>query len=231
MIVVAALDSGSTPPGLAWFSNYGEDVVVLGAPGCRVAALRATPEGGYETAQFNGTSFAAPIVTFTASVLRSVMPRVRQRSPWLRARLLASADLVFGVARGEIRMGRVLNPVDALRVYEDIVTFRDPDGALMTLRGRITEISGRRSFRMNGICTFGYSDAHDVLRLYAKPDGTQGADRLWYVDLITAQDEFLSQLCDVRGDDPLVLLTGDGPRSIKLSDIEDIKFAIKRSEP
>lgn len=230
MIVVAALDSGSAPPDLAWFSNYGEDVVVIGAPGCKVAALRATTEGVYDTGQFNGTSFAAPIVTFTASVLSSVMPLARKRAPWLRARLLASADLEFGVAQGKIRMGRVLNPVDALRVYEDIVTFRNPDGALTTLRGRISEISGRRSFRMNAVCDFGYPDSHNMLRLYAKPDGTQGTNRQWYVDLITAQDAFLSQPCIVRGDDPVVLQTGDGPLTIRLSDIEDIKFAIERSE-
>ncbi|WP_306752401.1 S8/S53 family peptidase [Paracoccus actinidiae] len=229
MIVVAALDSGNVPPDRAWFSNYGEDVVVLGAPGCKVAALRATPEGGYETAEFNGTSFAAPIVTFTASMLRSVMPVARQRAPWVRARLLASADLEFGLARGDISMGRVLNPVNALRVYEDIVAFRGPDGAVTTVRGQITEISGGRSFRMNAVCASGYSDPHDMLRLYAKPDGTEGANRLWYVDLITAQDEFLSQQCDVRGNDSVVLQTDIGTRTIKLSDIEDIKFAIKRS--
>ncbi|MFG6531561.1 MULTISPECIES: S8/S53 family peptidase [unclassified Sulfitobacter] len=230
MIVVAAMDSGSRPPGLAWFSNHGEDVVFLGAPGCNVAALRAKREGVYDTSQFSGTSFAAPIVTFTASVLNSVMPSEKQRSPWLRARLLASADLEFSVARGKIRMGRVLNPVDALRIYEDIVTFRDTDGALTTLRGRITEISGRRSFRMNAVCDFGYTASHHMLRLYPKPDGTQGADRLWYVDLISDQDEFLSQLCDVRGGDPVVLQTDEGSHTINLSDIEDIKFAVERSE-
>lgn len=236
MIVVAAMDSGNTPPDLAWFSNYGEDVVVLGAPGCNVAALRALPEGDYKTDRFNGTSYAAPIVTYTASVLRSVMPRVKQRTPWLRARLLASADLEYRVAQGRILMGRVLNPVDALRVYEDIVTFRGPDGIVRTLRGRIAEIAGRRpsrlnqSFRMNTVCSSGYDESHDMLRFYAKPDDGRSDDHLWYVDLITAQDEYLSQPCDVRGDDPLVLQIGGDRRTFDLSDIKDIKFAIERSE-
>lgn len=230
MVVVAALDTGSGAPNLAWFSNYGEDVVVLGAPGCKVTALRATPEGTYEDAQFNGTSFAAPIVTFTASVLHSIMPEKQRGAPWLRARLLASADLEFRLARGEIRMGRVLNPVDALRVFEDIVTFRGPDDIVRTTRGMIKEISGRRSFRMNAVCDSGYSDPHVMLRLYAKPDGSQRDERRWYVDLITDQDEFKDQPCEVRGSDPLVLQSGDDSIIIPLSDVEDIKFAIERSE-
>ena len=52
------------------FSNYGRGRVHLLAPGCRIA--RSADPGGPEMA---GTSFAAPLVSFTAAALIALSPQ------------------------------------------------------------------------------------------------------------------------------------------------------------
>lgn len=232
MIVVAALDPQPAPSKLAWFSNFGDNVVVLGAPGCNIAALRATNEATYVKDSFNGTSFAAPIVSFVAATVRAVMPAGRRTAPWVRARLLATADIEFGVSEGEIESGRVLNPVAAVRVYEDVVTLAEPlgdHGKLLT--GQISRMSGSTNLNMISVCETGFDGPHVPLRLFIKPNAGRNNPRAWQMDMITDGDVFHTEPCELRATDPLEILTAKGEVTIRFDMIEDIKFAVHRSTP
>lgn len=222
MIVVAGMDPANDPSRLAWFSNFGDDVVFLGAPACDVPALRATTEGTYEVATYNGTSFAAPIVTFVASAVRTVMPKKIANAPWIRARLLATADIEAGVYQDKINLGRVLNPVAAVQVYTDIVTLKEPlaDGT-QVLGGEILEIAGEPDFTKGSLCEEPFNKPHHLLRLFRDPRGGDGAGATWKVDLMGPGDVMETQPCTPRGSDPLTLR---GIDPLRIDAIDDIKF-------
>jgi hypothetical protein len=86
VISVAALDGEGQ---LAPFSNFSNNAVDMAAPGCEIASWLAN------TAQptlLSGTSQAAPLVTFTASLLRSLAAESEARA--LKFRLVASGDML-----------------------------------------------------------------------------------------------------------------------------------------
>ncbi len=97
------------PSPLATFSNYGNDEIDLAAPGVDVKAFKA--EGG--TSCFTGTSFSAPLVSFTAALLYT--SGITEPSH-LKARLLAGTDyspstsgLLF--SRGTLNIEKTLRTV------------------------------------------------------------------------------------------------------------------------
>ena len=118
IIVVGAHTPGLGGSGVvrASFSNYGTTVDLL-APGC---LLRA-PFGG--TDYRAGTSFAAPLVSFTAALLQALLPDPDSRT--IRARLWASVRRVPGDIADNTRFGGVLDIPAALRVFDDVLRTRD----------------------------------------------------------------------------------------------------------
>jgi hypothetical protein len=105
------------------FSNFGSDHVDLLAPGCRISVLA----DGSET-EVNGTSFAAPLVTMVAGLLRSVMPNPDSRE--IKLRLQASSrwipdEDIRGVPTRTTRFGGILDAVTALRVFDDVLRLSD----------------------------------------------------------------------------------------------------------
>jgi hypothetical protein len=98
--------------GIATFSNRGERVDLL-APGCEIPYRTAAGS----TERLFGTSFAAPIVTFTAGLLRSL----GLEDPWeIKLRLLASVDYDPGLQAVTLSSGR-LNVERSLNVYRDVL--------------------------------------------------------------------------------------------------------------
>ncbi|CAN7751099.1 S8 family serine peptidase [Variovorax sp. LjRoot175] len=86
VITVAALDGDG---GLAPFSNYGARAVDIAAPGCEIESWIANT---HELTRLSGTSQAAPWVTFTAALLRSLDKASSAQE--LKVRVIASADLL-----------------------------------------------------------------------------------------------------------------------------------------
>jgi subtilisin family serine protease len=110
-----ALTVGALRPGGTWakFSNWGPNTVSIAAPGCAIPALDAQGEPVLAM----GTSFASPIVAFTAATIESLgVTDMRQ----VRDRILSTADRDTTL-EGKVHRGLVLNVPRAIALYDDIV--------------------------------------------------------------------------------------------------------------
>ena len=104
MIAVAATDNNDA---LAYFSNYGQNSVELGAPG--VAILSTLPGGNY--GYLSGTSMATPYVSGAAALMLSICSLA---TPDLKKNLLDNVDLIPSLAGQTVTGGR-LNVNRAIR--------------------------------------------------------------------------------------------------------------------
>lgn len=136
VLTVAAL----RPDGqLTSFSSRGSGTVNIAAPGCAVPAL--SQKGEWELA--DGTSMAAPLVSFTAALLQALN---MSSAMVTKNRILASANKKPALA-GDVAEGRVLNIADAILVYDDIV-YADGQRLVGRLQGALPvslKPSGERS--------------------------------------------------------------------------------------
>lgn len=99
------------------FSNFSADYVDIAAPGCAIAqtSRQGSPVKNY------GTSLAAPLVTFTAALIRSLgieSPRE------IMNRIIASSEYIAKLD-GLVSAAGILNPVKAVSLYEDVVEMKD----------------------------------------------------------------------------------------------------------
>ena len=122
LIAIAALyRDGATGWKRAPFSDFGTNHVELGAPGCAVPVVHyERDQEAWESVPHreNGTSFAAPLVSFTAALISNEKPDLSGSQ--IKNRLLAAADLNPSLAR-EIIDGRSLNVVKAASLVQDVL--------------------------------------------------------------------------------------------------------------
>jgi hypothetical protein len=132
LLTVAAMDFDGHR---AAFSNYGADYVDLAAPGCSLPVLRRNARNdAFEPARASGTSFAAPLVSFTAALLQTVWPHVTPRQ--LRARILVSSNISSLLDPSDVADSRALDIGKSLSIYEDVVD-GTVDGKHVRVRGKI----------------------------------------------------------------------------------------------
>lgn len=119
VITVASHDSNNQ---LSIFSNRSGISVDLAAPGCKAASWL---DHSRKIRLLSGTSQAAPIVSFTAGLLRTLWPATGGE---LKDRLIYSGDLLPN-KRDRLQVaGKVkLNPVKALAVHQDYVSYYDTE--------------------------------------------------------------------------------------------------------
>ena len=137
LIVVGGLADDSNH---SWWqkSAFGDKFVSISAPSVHIPSL---DEFG-EIQCYDGTSGAAPIVTFVAAVLSSY----GLDSPGkIKERILNSADVDEDLLRGKVKNSRKLNVPAALDIFADRVILADGSELL---RGRIvTKIDESRLIR------------------------------------------------------------------------------------
>ncbi|MGA0599287.1 S8 family serine peptidase [Caulobacter sp. KR2-114] len=121
VISVAAHDAAE-PSRLAWFTNYGQKSVDIAAPGCGVLSWK---DADHQVA-LSGTSTAAPIVTFAASLLASLDGSLKPAQ--IRTRILISGELLGGAqVRWNLVSGSKLDIPAALLLYDDLLKVRIAD--------------------------------------------------------------------------------------------------------
>jgi subtilisin family serine protease len=130
-ITVAAADETLTKP--APFSNTSTTRVDLFAPGTCIESWGTGPRG-VEFVSMSGTSQAAPLVTFTASLLRRMMMPPKE----IKLRILDTVDYGKGFESGSIA-GGVLNVAKALDYFDDIVV-RENFSRSEYARGRLVSV-------------------------------------------------------------------------------------------
>jgi len=117
VVTVGALDGRDQ---LADFSNRGEDIVTIAAPGVRVDST--LPDGS--TGKRCGTSQAAPLVTVTAAMMLMLNPQFHPSD--VKLRLQSSSDYESGL-EGKVLWGGKLNMEKAVRLSEDLVETRQKE--------------------------------------------------------------------------------------------------------
>lgn len=181
VVTVAAITPGGA---LTQFTNIGGAVDVA-APGCNLSSW--TDDSG-PPVLLSGTSQAAPIVTFEAALIRSLTGR----DPWaLKARIVASGDLLNPTERDKVSSHLKVNLPKALYVFEDYVAWdAGPGVGMKAVLGRVLKVGGvvcsqdglaldadrLIAYKSDGSSAFGYYYAADGKRLSACPVGGPGAD-------------------------------------------------------
>jgi hypothetical protein len=115
--VTVAAYNGSLAP--ATFTNVSDVYVDLFAPGCDVPYDQSAPG-------VTGTSFAAPLVSMTAALLRSFGLKAPKE---IKRRLRASVDYDKNLSTQAAWSGR-LNIPKALSIYHDVLQLNSKGGAL-----------------------------------------------------------------------------------------------------
>jgi hypothetical protein len=114
LMTVGASDPSGMP---AKFTNFSSDRVDILAPGCRIPYIG---EDG-NTQSLQGTSVAAPLVSFTAGLIHGL--GVGSMAD-VKSRIIASADYRASHATFTRYGGIVLNVERALAVHQDSIRFR-----------------------------------------------------------------------------------------------------------
>jgi len=213
LITVAAYDGSG---GLAGFSNWGLQNVDLAAPGCQVDSI--LPGGG--RGRINGTSQAAPLVSFTAALLYSEGLSTSQ----IKNRILTTVDIdhdKLGTCSGPsghcvATEGR-LDILKALNVYQDVLVYRKPEGTEGTLAGRVTNC-----IQIDGRC---YHVTTDLKRLVHKPDADEG--KVW---IKSRDNETHSRKCTIDGTTSFIFQDSGSQQSheILMKDVIDLIPAVYR---
>jgi subtilisin family serine protease len=136
------------------FSNFGATTVDISAPGVQVESTIAS---GY--LKVNGTSQAAPLVTFTAALLNSLGLTGSVR---IKQRILTSVDFVPGL-RGETTSEGILNVAKALSFRDDLIELGDANRTL--LKGRIIDPPKQL---MVGERAINFADVRKIVRFSAE---------------------------------------------------------------
>jgi hypothetical protein len=112
LVTVAAHDANGD---LAEFSNWGRNYVDIAAPGCSIKQIRSDGSIVYNS----GTSFAAPLVSFAAVMLRA-LGGSSMRPADIKKRILVSSRFRPDLAR-KVASGGALDLPTALSLYDDVI--------------------------------------------------------------------------------------------------------------
>lgn len=167
----------------ARFSNYGLKVDVL-APGCAIPTYELQVDDnanatGIAPQSVSGTSFAAPLVSFTAAILAS-SPQFSGRPGLIKARIAVSSDYAFALRYQAFSSG-TLNIPKAIAFEHDVLVVSAGTKRKMLL-GKIlnkaelasTEIEcGGEKVLFSSVRKIGRSSSTDQVLLFVQPDDSK----------------------------------------------------------
>ncbi|MCL2151985.1 MAG: S8 family serine peptidase [Oscillospiraceae bacterium] len=145
VITVSAIDLDDT---LAWFSNYGDGIVDIAAPGVDICSC--IPGGGY--AYYNGTSMAAPHVAAAVAMLKLEFPAAtpEQLKQAVKKTAYGTSSTNFGAGILELNIffdGQPLPEPPGIRLSRRAIDVRTIPEKYSTyqLRARITPLPNTES--------------------------------------------------------------------------------------
>jgi Subtilase family/Putative peptidoglycan binding domain len=198
-------------PARVGFSNYGVNYVDLLAPGCRFPPAFGAATGG----DLAGTSFAAPLVAFTAGLIRDFLYQPDSRT--MRERVWASVRWVSPDVEKTTRFGGVLDIPAAISVFDDVARLRG--GALLPGRWMT-------SSRFQPCGDGNAVPSTNVLRVRVEPRGN--ALPLLHL-LVRDTNSFVSEApaCTAANDDgPQLRLESGEARTLHWSELEALIPAV-----
>lgn len=204
LITVAAYDGSG---GLAPFSNWGLQNVDIAAPGCQIESILPTGTRG----KLNGTSQAAPLVSFTAALLYSEGLSIPQIKPRILTSIVIDHDklgICSGVNAHCVASEGRLDILKALDVYRDILVYRKPDGTEGTLAGRALDC-----VPMDGQC---YDPTTQLKRLVHRGDTNEG--KVW---IKSRDNQVHSRKCTIDGA-AHITFQAEGTRQSKMFLMKDV---------
>lgn len=152
------------------FSRYGPEVDLL-APGCLIPTYTLS-DGKVTSAERNGTSFAAPLVSLVAAQLARAGMTPRQ----IKDRLIVSADVSESV-QDKSYSGGILDAERALSIWEDVVVYDQLNADGSTTR---KTVSGMLDSKFGSISICGRNFEHRVLRkLELSEAAAPGRPNMW----------------------------------------------------
>lgn len=135
VLTVASVDATGK---LSSFSSTSRYFVDLAAPGCKVSSWLAADA---QPAQVSGTSQAAPLVSFAASMLSALWPNAKPVQ--IKGRLAYSGRLLDEKTdRDRIVSGRRLDIMAALTLRRDLVRYVDDAGTERIAVGSLGQLQG-----------------------------------------------------------------------------------------
>jgi hypothetical protein len=166
VITVAALDPGGA---LTKFTNVGPKAADVAAPGCNIESW---VDDTSPPLPLSGTSQAAPIVSFQAALIRGL---TNAGAGDLKARIIASGDLLPAAERGRLSADVKVNIAKSLYVFDDYVEYRSgpPEAPIVhKMLGTVLRVDGLScndgqgqiklqalaAYKYDGTSAFGYSE-------------------------------------------------------------------------
>ena len=227
ILVVAALDGEA----LATFSNYNPDLVEIAAPGCGILGFSYdSDEKVWKIQSLEGTSVAAPLVSFAAALTRSEKGDGWQPKD-LKRRLLIAADLRPNL-RKFVADGRVLNIVKAAAIFQDVLELKDSSRLIF---GKATfsqnRVALRDDDRLEIVCNGVIKKlmSKEIYKMVPNFGEKENQVRIYY-RTTSANSVFSSDYCDWPRDFTIVIGDSEGGFQEAYS-LDLIKDFVRREFP
>ncbi|WP_445220510.1 S8 family serine peptidase [Bradyrhizobium sp. Pa8] len=195
IITVGALrEDGS----VADFSNWSPNYVDILAPGCFIPVPKRDGSDQLVVEKEHGTSFAAPIVTFVATLLKAEgLP-----TPDVKRRIVVTAEHDKS-REGKARFGAKLDPEAALAIYNDIIDELTTSGGKATVSRSKGRLDLNAKIPFSGAC----GSPRELKRIYRidrvgrTPDGKGTTFQVFFSNPRDGVKTFeMPRNCDVADD-------------------------------
>jgi Subtilase family len=209
---------------VADFSNWSPNYVDILAPGCFIPVPKRDGSDQLVVEKEHGTSFAAPIVTFVAALLKAEgLP-----TPDVKRRIVVTAE--HNKSReGKARFGAKLDAEAALAIYNDIIDEQTTSGGKMTVSRSKGRLDLNAKIPFSGAC----GSPRELKRIYRidrvgrTPDGKATTFQVFFSNPREGVKTFeMPRNCDIADDVSPTLQFYDsallGSRKIAFGNIQTI---------